>query len=75
MATLPATVFALAFVWVGDYSSKVQWTVTMVVALGLLIGATALYDRVVLPLQTVSNLLAALRGGRLLPPRPGRHAG
>ena len=63
MATLPATVFALAFVWVGDYSSKVQWTVTMVVALGLLIGATALYDRVVLPLQTVSNLLAALREG------------
>ncbi len=63
MATLPATVFALVFVWVGDYSSKVQWTVTMVVAVGLLIGATALYDRVVLPLQTVSNLLAALREG------------
>ena len=32
MATLPATVVALAFVWVGDYSSKVQWTVTRVVA-------------------------------------------
>jgi PAS domain S-box-containing protein len=62
-AALPATVFALLFVWLGDFTPKVQWSVTVLVVGALFIGILVLQERVVLPLQTVSNLLAALREG------------
>jgi two-component system, NtrC family, nitrogen regulation sensor histidine kinase NtrY len=63
MAGLPGALVAFVLLWIGDYSAKVQWT------LGLFIFALwwgfafALRERVVLPLQTLSNLLAALREG------------
>jgi PAS domain S-box-containing protein len=63
LAALPSAFFALYFVWTGAYSSKLQWTVSVCVVGGLLVGLSALIERVVLPLQTVSNLLAALREG------------
>jgi methyl-accepting chemotaxis protein len=44
-------------------AAKVQWTLTVLI-LGFWFGfALALRERVVLPLQTLSNLLAALREG------------
>jgi nitrogen fixation/metabolism regulation signal transduction histidine kinase len=61
LAGLPGTVISLLLLWHGHYTAKVQWT------LGLLIFglwwavSLALRDRVVYPLQTLSNLLAALR--------------
>lgn len=62
-AALPATIFALLFVWLGDFTPKVQWSVSVLVVGALLLGILVLQERVVLPLQTVSNLLAALREG------------
>lgn len=60
-AGLPGTAIALLLLWGGDYSPKVQWTLTIIVV-GLWWGISiALRDRVVYPLQTLSNLLAALR--------------
>jgi two-component system nitrogen regulation sensor histidine kinase NtrY len=60
-AALPATIVALALLWTGEYSARVQWTLTVVV-LGCWLGfALALRERVVMPLQTLSNLLGALR--------------
>jgi nitrogen fixation/metabolism regulation signal transduction histidine kinase len=60
---LPAVLVMLLLLWQGDYSSKVQWTVTLMI-LSLWLGfAFALKERVVFPLQTLSNLLAALREG------------
>ena len=60
-AGLPAVVAALILLWTGGYTPKVQWTVSVVV-LGVFFGFVfALRDRVVYPLQTISNLLAALR--------------
>ena len=60
LAGLPAIVVTLFLLWFGDYSPKVQWTLTLVV-IGCWLGfAAALRERVVRPLQTVSNLLAAL---------------
>ena len=57
----PATLVALALLWGGDYSSKVDWTLTIIIV-GFWLGfATALRERVVMPLQTLSNLLSALR--------------
>ena len=60
-AGLPALATALILLWTGDYTPKVQWTLS-VLMLGVLFGfVLALRDRVVYPLQTISNLLAALR--------------
>jgi nitrogen fixation/metabolism regulation signal transduction histidine kinase len=62
-AALPAVITALWLLWSGDHEPRVRWTLTVFVVLGLLIGGAALYERAVRPLQTVSNMLAALREG------------
>jgi two-component system, NtrC family, nitrogen regulation sensor histidine kinase NtrY len=63
LAGLPGSGVALALLWSGDYTSKVQWTLTVLVVCGWLGFALAVRERVVYPLQTISNLLAALREG------------
>jgi two-component system nitrogen regulation sensor histidine kinase NtrY len=60
---LPAVVAAIWLLIVGDYSGKVQWTVGSIVIITWLIVAAVLRERVVRPLQTLSNLLGALREG------------
>jgi PAS domain S-box-containing protein len=60
-ASLPALTAALVLLWTGGYSAKVQWTVTTVlgaVAAGCLVS---LRVHVVTPLQTLANLIAAMR--------------
>ncbi len=60
---LPGALVALVLLWGGDYSPKVEWTLSALIV-GCWLGfASALRGRVVLPLQTLSNLLAALREG------------
>jgi PAS domain S-box-containing protein len=62
-AAAPAAIVALALLWFGDYSAKVQWTLTLVVisfAAGFISSAR---EHVIRPLQTMTNLLAALREG------------
>ena len=54
-------VVAELLVWTGDHTAKVAWTVTLLVAVFWLGVAFALRERVVRPLQTLSNMLAALR--------------
>ncbi len=63
IAALPAIVIALVLLWTGDYPSRVGWTGTFLIFLGLLFGLLNLHERVVRPLQTLSNMLAALREG------------
>jgi len=60
-AGLPASLVALVLLWTGSYSPKVEWTLTVVI-ISVWIGCSfSVRQRVVLPLQTLSNLLAALR--------------
>jgi len=60
-AGLPAALVALILLWTGDYTPKVQWTLTVFI-IGVWTGCSfSVRHRVVLPLQTLSNLLAALR--------------
>ena len=60
-AGLPGALTSLIILWTGDYQPKVQWTLTVVI-LGFLFGLSAsIRNRVVLPLQTLANLLAAMR--------------
>jgi two-component system, NtrC family, nitrogen regulation sensor histidine kinase NtrY len=61
LAGLPGSLVALLLLWTGEYSSKLQWTLTLSVGVAWLGVAWALRERVVFPLQTLSNLLAALR--------------
>jgi PAS domain S-box-containing protein len=63
LSTLPATIVAMVLLWRGDYSTKLQWTITILVA--ILWGGFmyALIERVTRPLQTLSNMLGALREG------------
>ena len=62
-AALPGTVVALFVLWRGDFSSKVAWTVTVVLVTAWIGFTAALREEIVRPLQTLSNLLAALREG------------
>src|SRR5437879_10650805 len=57
----PAVALALGLLWFGDFTPRTQWTLTLVVAGGWLAGAAIVREHVGRPLQTVSNVLAALR--------------
>lgn len=62
-AGAPGMAAALLLLWLGDFAARAQWTATV-----LLVGAwgvltLALRDQVVRPLQTLANMLAALREG------------
>jgi nitrogen fixation/metabolism regulation signal transduction histidine kinase len=62
-AGLPAVLVAMLLLWLGDHTPKVLWTLTVII-FGFWFGFSfALRSRVVRPLQTISNLLAALREG------------
>jgi two-component system, NtrC family, nitrogen regulation sensor histidine kinase NtrY len=63
LAGLPGSITAIALLWTGDYTSKVQWTLTVLIVCAWLGFAAAIRERVVFPLQTLSNLLGALREG------------
>ena len=62
-SALPGAGISLIFLWTGDYTPKVQWTLTVLIVTFCLGFSLALRERVVLPLQTLSNLLAALGEG------------
>src|SRR5205814_2863369 len=62
-SALPGAAISLIFLWTGDYTPKVQWTLSVLIITFCLGFSFALRERVVLPLQTLSNLLAALGEG------------
>src|SRR5437763_1863481 len=62
-AVAPATVIALALLWFGDYSAKLQWTLTILIVACFAVFISSTREHMVRPLQTMSNLLAALREG------------
>jgi two-component system nitrogen regulation sensor histidine kinase NtrY len=60
-AGLPGSAIALILLWTGDYTSRTAWTLAILI-LSLWLGfALSIRHRVVFSLQTLSNLLAALR--------------
>ena len=63
LAALPGSAAAMVLLWTGDYPLRLQWTLTILVIVWWLAVSSALLERIVTPLQTVSNLLAAMREG------------
>ncbi len=62
-AGLPAVVVAMVLLWTGQWSAKVQWTLSVFMVSSWLGVAIALREQVVRPLQTISNMLGALQEG------------
>jgi nitrogen fixation/metabolism regulation signal transduction histidine kinase len=62
-AAVPAILVALALLWSGDYSTKLQWTLTILIVGCFLAFISSMREHTIRPLQTMSNLLAALREG------------
>ncbi|MBJ6766168.1 PAS domain S-box protein [Myxococcaceae bacterium JPH2] len=63
LAGLPAVVVAFVLVWAGALSAKVQWTLSALILGFYAGGGLALRERIVRPLHSLANLLAALREG------------
>jgi PAS domain S-box-containing protein len=63
LSGLPALITSMVFLWTGNYAARTQWTLTVLIAAFWLGFALAVREKVVYPLQTLSNLLAALREG------------
>src|SRR5215510_7933781 len=62
-AGLPAVALCSFLLWFDGYSSRVQWTVDLLLLFFWLAISANLKNRVVRPLQTLSNILAAIREG------------
>lgn len=56
-----ALVVAFVLLWSGQYSQEIQWTLSIVIVIVWLGFAFAVRSLVLRPLQTLSNVLAALR--------------
>jgi nitrogen fixation/metabolism regulation signal transduction histidine kinase len=63
VAGLPAVVVSLVLLWTGDFTPRAQWTLTAVILGFWLFLVSEIRQRVVFSLQTLSNILAALREG------------
>jgi two-component system nitrogen regulation sensor histidine kinase NtrY len=63
LAGLPGTGLGMLLLWMGEFEPRTKWTLTLLVGMTWVGAALALRERVVRPLQTLSNLLGALREG------------
>jgi two-component system, NtrC family, nitrogen regulation sensor histidine kinase NtrY len=62
-AGLPAVAVSAFLLWYDGYSGRLQWTVDLFLVLAWLGVAFNLKARIVRPLQTLSNILGAIREG------------
>lgn len=60
---LPAVVILFALLWTGEFTAKVQWTLSVLVIACWVGFAVAVRERVIRPLQMIANMLAALHEG------------
>ena len=60
---VPALVILFVLLWYHGYSAKATWTAIVLLGGAWIAAAIAVRERVVRPLQILSNLLAALREG------------
>jgi nitrogen fixation/metabolism regulation signal transduction histidine kinase len=63
VAAAPAWLVAAVLLWNADLSNAVRWMLWLLISLFALGGAFAVQRRVVYPLQSLANLLEALREG------------
>ncbi|NIR45087.1 MAG: PAS domain-containing sensor histidine kinase [Gemmatimonadetes bacterium] len=61
VAGLPGSLFSLYFIWTADWRPHVQWTFSLLIVIVWIGFAAGVRERVIRPLQTLSNMLAGLR--------------
>src|ERR1700761_671959 len=61
LISLPGAVVAELFLWLGNHSIELKWTVTLFIVVAWMIGSSMLHAQVVRPMQTLSNMVAAIR--------------
>jgi two-component system nitrogen regulation sensor histidine kinase NtrY len=61
LTVLPALVLAFVLLWTGNFATRAQWTLTVVLSVVCFAGVASLRERVIRPLQTLSNMIAAIR--------------
>src|ERR1051326_6298478 len=61
LISLPGAIVALLLIWLGDHSLELKWTVTLFIAMAWAIGSSMLHAQVIRPMQTLSNMVAAIR--------------
>ena len=62
-AGFPAVLTCMLMLWFGNYTSKVQWTLSVAIIGAWLGFCYSLRERVASPLRTLANLLEAMREG------------
>src|SRR6202047_531971 len=63
VAGWPAVLTSMLVLWLGDFTPRVQWTLTVAIVTVWLGFCFALRERVASPLRTLANLLEAMREG------------
>jgi two-component system nitrogen regulation sensor histidine kinase NtrY len=61
VTVLPALVVAFVLLWTGNFAIRTQLTLTVIISVVFLFGVASLRERVIRPLQTLSNMIAAIR--------------
>ncbi len=59
----PAVVLCATLLWLDGYSARLQWTIDLFLVIIWLSVSFNLKQRIIRPLQTLSNILAAIREG------------
>jgi PAS domain S-box-containing protein len=60
-AGLPGSLVAIILLWTGNFSAGAAWTITFLILVFWIGFAVSLQHRVIFSLQTLSNILAAMR--------------
>jgi two-component system nitrogen regulation sensor histidine kinase NtrY len=61
LISAPGMLVAELLLWFSAHSSEFKWTITMFLVLGWMFGTSALHTQILRPLQTLSNMVAAIR--------------
>src|SRR5258708_4067188 len=61
LISFPGVFVAELLLWLGSFSLETKWTVSLFIALAWIIGSSMLHGQVIRPLQTLSNMVAAIR--------------
>jgi len=59
--SLPGAIVAELFLWIGNHSLALKWPVTLFIVVTWMIGSSMLHAQVIRPMQTLSNMVAAIR--------------
>src|SRR5438270_12396785 len=60
LISLPGAIVAEPFLWLGDHSLELKWTITLFIVVAWAIGSSMLHTQVIRPLPTRSHLVPAI---------------